>query len=283
MALPRAPQTDEVSCPRRCQPVRGPGRVSHSALPCLLLASFWLVVAGVPDLVAGELVVDLGKSEGVEFVGALRRWDRDGNPRVPVDPKAKINVPVQAIKARRLAGNRWSFRELPKGRYDLVILAGRVRVEGFHYPPVSEFDPPLSPDAKAPEDARAWIVKDIANSRHFENKVVPLYLGGTEKQVRVLVQKVRDRPTSFDAKFGEPVATIRHEIWQYTNRYGGWSKDKTTKVLDRILLARKELQRWTWVWEPKLGGIEVKEKPLKLSYQLPRRFDARSTRGWFSE
>ena len=32
---------------------------------------------------AGELTVDLGKSEGVTFVGAFRRWDADGEPRSP--------------------------------------------------------------------------------------------------------------------------------------------------------------------------------------------------------
>jgi hypothetical protein len=38
-----------------------------------------------------------------------------------------------------------------------------VRIEGFHYPPVLEFDAFLSPEAKAPEAARDWVVKDIAN------------------------------------------------------------------------------------------------------------------------
>jgi hypothetical protein len=233
---------------------------------------------------AGELTVELGKSDGVTLVGALARWDADGGPRSPVNPKAKIDAPEVAASAERRDGNRWVFPNLPPGRYDLVILAGeRVRVEGFHYPPVAEFDPFLPPTAQAPDEARDWVVKDIAESRHYENKVQPLYLAGDDKQVRVLVQLVRDQPTSYDSDFGAPVATVRHEVWQYTYRYGGWVKDRKTKVLDRVLLAQSEFRRWTWAWEPALGGIEVGKRPVKVSYELPTRFDPATARGWFPE
>ena len=141
-----------------------------------------------------------------------------------------------------------------------------------------------SPDARSPVDeTRDWIVGDIAKSRHYENKVSPLFLAGDEKQVRVLVQLVRDRPTSFDADFGAPAATVRHEIWQYSNNYGGWIKERRTKVLDRILMARSELRRWTWVWKPQLGGIEVGKKPVTVLYELPQKFDRRTDSGWFPD
>jgi hypothetical protein len=231
---------------------------------------------------AGEVIVDLGKSRGVTFVGAFARWDADGNPRVPVNPQAKIGAPEVFAKAVHQSGNRWRFTDLAPGRYDLVILAGRVRVEGFHYPPLREFDPFLPADAIAPEEAREWILKDIAQSRHYENKVCPLYLAGDDKQVRVLVQLVRDQPTSYDGEFGQPVATIRHEVWQYTFQYGGWVRDRQAKVLDRMLMARKELHRWTWVWEPKLG-IRVAEKPLLLSYDLAENMDRHKVRGWLPD
>ena len=132
---------------------------------------------------------------------------------------------------------------------------------------------------KAPdEETRDWIVKHIAKSQHYENKVAPLFLAGDEKQVRILVQLVRDKPTSYDGDFGAPVATVRHEVWQYTNNYGGWVKDRRTEVLDRILMARSEFQRWTWVWEPRLGGIEVGTKPVTVSYELPEKFDPQRQR-----
>jgi hypothetical protein len=232
---------------------------------------------------AGELTLDLGRTEGVTFVGALCRWDDDGNPRKPVDPKAVIQAPQVAAKAERRNGNRWVFKKLPPGRYDLVVLTGsRVRVEGFYYPPVTEFDPFLPPDEKAPKEASKWIIKDIAKARHYENKVTPLFLNGTDKQIRILMQLVRDQTTSYDGEHGAPVATVRHEIWQYTYQYGGWVKDKKVKILDRILMANKEFQRWIWVWEPRLGNIQVGKDPVKIVYSLPRSFDPRNARGWFA-
>ena len=189
-----------------------------------------------------------------------------------MDPKAKIAEPRVDARAVRQGSGKWIFRNLPPGRYDLVILgADHLRVEGFRYPPITEFDPFLPPDAGGPEEeTREWIVKHIAGSKHYENKVVPLFLAGDEKQVRILVQLVRDKATSFDADFGAPVATVRHEVWQYTNQYGGWVKDRRTEVLDRILMARSEFHRWTWVWEPRLGGIEVARSPQPSRVSCPR-------------
>lgn len=232
---------------------------------------------------AGELIVDLGKTEGATLVGAIRRWDEDGKARAAVDPKAKIESPRVDARAERGPDGRWIFGNLAEGRYDLVILtADRVRVEGFHYPPINEFDPFLAADAKPPDDeTRDWILKDVAKARHYENKVSPLFLAGDDKQVRLLVQLVRDQPTSFDADFGALAATVRHEIWQYSHNYGGWVKDRRTKVLDRILMARSEFRLWTWVWKSQLGGIEVGKKPVVVSYELPTKFEPGTDLGWF--
>jgi hypothetical protein len=232
---------------------------------------------------AGDLAIGLGKSADVSFVGAVRRWDDDGKPRYPVDPKAKIDAPRVDARALQAGDGRWVFRDLPPGSYDLIVLVrDRVRIEGFRYPPLREFDPFLPADANRPDDeTRDWIVGHIAKSQHYENKVAPLFLAGDEKQVRILLQLVRDKPTSYDTDFGAPVATVRHEIWQYTNNYGGWVKDRRTEVLDRIILAKSEFQRWTWVWERRLGGIEVGTKPLSIEYDLPERFDPQTAKGWF--
>ena len=233
----------------------------------------------------GDLVVELGKSAGVTMVGAIRRWDEQGKTREPVDPKARIDSPRVNARAEPGSNGRWVFHDLAGGRYDLVILAtGRIRVEGFSYPPINEFDPFLAADARSPDDeTREWITSDIAKARHYENKVSPLYLAGSEKQVRILVQLVRDQPTSFDSEFGAPAATVRHEIWQYTNSYGGWVKDRNTRVLDRVLIATSEFRLWTWVWQPRLGGITVGEKPVTLSFELPAKFDPQIDRGWFPD
>ncbi len=258
-------------------------------IPCfssvLMIAAAGIAVSAWSPVRAGDLIVDLGKAVDISMVGAVQRWDEEGKPRFPVDPKAKIVEPRVDARAVRQGSGKWIFRNLPPGRYDLVILgADHLRVEGFRYRPITEFDPFLPPDAGGPEEeTRAWIVKHIAGSKHYENKVVPLFLAGDEKQVRILVQLVRDQATSFDADFGAPVATVRHEVWQYTNQYGGWVKDRRTEVLDRILMARSEFHRWTWVWEPRLGGIEVGAKPATLTCELPAKYDPRNARGWFPD
>jgi len=235
---------------------------------------------------AGELVLKLRNDAGVTFVGAVQRWDADGNPRRPVNPKAKIDRPEVTAEARRRDAHTWVFAKLPPGRYDLVILAkDRVRVEGFHYPPVREFDPLLPPTARGPDDeTRAMILKHIAKGKHYENKVDALFLAGDGKEVRALVQLVRDQPTSYDAEVGFAVATVRHEVWQYSYRYGAWTREKATKILDRVLLPRAEFRRWTWAWEPRLGGIEVRDGAAAVvEYDFPGRFDPNSGRGWFPE
>lgn len=234
-----------------------------SFLPALVAT--WLI-AGAGAAPAAKLTVDLGGRRAVTLVGALRRWDQDGNPRRPVDPRAKIDAPHVDFSATLSGENRWVFRDLPPGKYDLLIMArDRVRMEGWHYAPVLEFDPFFPSDATASDEARRSIADHIKQSRHYENKVVPLYMGGNEKVVRVLVMLIRDKPTSYTPGTG----TIRHEIWQYTWKYGGWQKERRTRVLDRLLMQVGELRRWTWLWDPKLGGIEVGSSPMTIRYELP--------------
>ena len=142
-----------------------------------------------------------------------------------------------------------------------------------------EFDPFFTHAQQPGKAARQFIARHVAQSRLYENKVTPLYFAGDDKSVRVLVQLLRDKPTSFDAQFGEPVATLRHEVWQYTNRYGAWSKEKRTRVFDRVLMAKRELRQWTWVWEPQLGDVQVGRQRLLIEYSLPKLPTKSDTRG----
>jgi hypothetical protein len=218
---------------------------------------------------AATLAVDLDNAQGVTLVGAIGRWDRDGNHRKLPDPKAKIDAPVVDAAAVHQGGGHWVFEDLSAGKYDLVILAdGRRRIEGFQYAPVKEFNPFFPPGASTDDETRRFILDDVKKSAHYENKVEPLYLGGDQKAVRVLVMLIRDKPTSYESDF-PGAATLRHEIWQYTWSYGGWQKEKRTRVLDRTMLHRDELRQWTWLWDPKLGGIEVGGKPVGIRYALP--------------
>lgn len=231
------------------------------------------LLIGVPEDVAqaARLTVELSEAADVTWVGAVNRWDSQGNPRRPVDTKATIDAPAVDAVAKHESEGRWTFADLPAGRYDLVILTSRrLRVEGWTYAPVLEFDPFFPPTATTSEEVRQTILEDIRRSTHYENRVEPLALGGDEKVVRVLVMLLRDKPTSYEHD-SPGAATIRHELWQYTARYGRWTKEKRTRVLDRILLPRDELRQWTWLWDPALGGLEVKDSPQTISYTLPQR------------
>lgn len=216
-----------------------------------------------------DLTVELKNSDNVTLLGVIQRWDQDGNQRRLPDQKAKIDAPAVDAAAEKTGGNQWTFKNLPAGKYDLVFLTNdRVRIEGFQFPPVKEFDPLIPPASAVDKETRDYIIDDIKKSPHYENKVEPLYLAGDDKAVRVLVMLIRDKPTSYEGE-SPGAATIRHEIWQYSWNYGAWQKEKRTKVMDRILMPRKELWTWTWLWDARLGGIEVKDRSLNVKYELP--------------
>jgi hypothetical protein len=230
---------------------------------------------------AVELTVELSNSQNVTLVGAIQRWDPNGNHRNLPDPKAKIDAPAVDASAEKTTGDKWVFKNLPVGKYDLIFLSkDRVRIEGFQYAPVKEFDPFFAQNVMTDDETRQAIVDDIGKSAHYENKVEPLYLGGDKKAVRVLVMLIRDKPTSFE-RDTPGAATIRHELWQYSWNYGAWQKEKRTKVLDRLILHRDELRKWTWLWDLKLGGIEVGSKPVTVKYQLPESPGERKLKGLY--
>lgn len=232
-----------------------------------------------PFASAADLVVELDGGEGVTAVGAFNRWDEDGNARKPLDTKAAIDSPAVDAAAVHQGGGRWVFKNLPAGRYDLVVMGPNFRrIEGWHYPPVLEFDPFFAPDAPVADDARGFIIDDIRKSRHYENKVEPLALGGDEQAVRVLVMLVRDLTTSYT----EGTGTIRFEIWQYTWKYGAWVKEKRTRVLHRILLPVSELKRWNWLWDGRLGGVEVKGENKEIRYNTSPKRVLPKLKGWRS-
>jgi hypothetical protein len=220
---------------------------------------------------AGDVAVKLTNGKGVTLVGAIQRWDEDGNHRKIPDTQAKINAPAVDVRAEDKGNGRWIFKKLPPGIYDLVILADHRRFEGFQYAPIKEFDPFLPPSGVVEEDASDFILDDIKSSQHYENKIEPLYLSGNKKIVRILVMLIRDKPTTYTDV--PNAATIRHELWQYTWNYGGWQKEKRTKVMDRILMPREELRKWTWLWDIKLGGLEVGNTPMHFKYTLPTSSD----------
>lgn len=230
-----------------------------------------LLVLGQHTAEAAKITVNLGNAQGVVSVGAFNRWDMDGNARKMVNPKAKIEAPEVDAFAKKSGEGKWVFDNLPAGTYDLVIMLGsKARIEGFTYPPVLEFDPFFPPTATVEdEESREFVLNDIKNQRHYENKVETLCLGGDDKAIRILVMLIRDKATSYESEM-RGASTMRFEIWQYDWQYGGWAKNKRTKVLHRVILPRDQLRQWHWLWEPKLGGIEVGKSPVVVEYEIPK-------------
>jgi hypothetical protein len=91
---------------------------------------------------------------------------------------------------------------------------------------------------------------------------------------------IRDLPTSYEADF-PGAATMRFEIWQYDWLYGGWAKNKRTKVLHRVILHGDELRKWTWLWDGRLGGIQVDKDPITISYDYNDALQSKKLQGLY--
>jgi hypothetical protein len=229
---------------------------------------------------AAKVTVDLGDAKGVASVSAIHRWTDTGDPVKLVEKDRTISEIDVTASAKSLGHGKWGFADLKPGRYDLLImLESKIRIEGFSYPPILDFDPFIPVDATADEEVVSFIVDDIHKSPHYENKVEPIYMGSdkAKKATRVLVQLLRDKKTSYKVGYG----TMRHEIWQYDSLYGGWQKNKRTKVLNRIIMPVEELRTWHWLWEPKLGDIQVKKEPLTIKYDVPEKPDPAKLKGLY--
>ncbi|MCL2742324.1 MAG: hypothetical protein FWE67_00565 [Planctomycetaceae bacterium] len=269
-------------------------------------ALFLSVFFSASYIFAGGLTVQLKGDHGaVSFVGAIYRWDPDGLPK-QADGSArvakeraeapKIDEPWVDFRAENKGNGKWVIeQQMPAGNYDLIIIKRGVmqRFEGWRYAPVLDFEEFFPPDAKVlcdkevndkkvqvtDEDSLQFVDKQIRQSKHYENKVIPLYFGGSyrkgqirPKQIRVLVMLLRDLQTTLDANS----ATMRFEIWQFEDRSGGYVKQKRTHVLHRIIMPRHELCQWTWLWDPALGNIEIKKNGnTAVEYTIPNTQDTK--------
>ena len=100
----------------------------------LLIAAAGIAVAAWSPVRAGDLIVDLGKAVDISMVGAVQRWDEEGKPRFPVDPKAKIAERRVNARAVRQGSGKWIFRNLPPAAFECGAIVNpdhlRNQVEG---------------------------------------------------------------------------------------------------------------------------------------------------------
>ena len=238
------------------------------------------------------------------FIGAL---DHKGK----INPKAKMDKPETPFVGTIEENGAFRIERLPYGTYDLVLLTKDARrFEGFHLELSRKFeevanvadqyeDEDEDPDAldedeedmEAPEgeskkgakkkgkpgispEMEKLIRKQISKMRTYENKKRAIAMIGNKKRATVLMMLLRDKATTYDGDFGAPVATLRWEIWTWTNWYGGWTKDRDPKLLHRVIMDSRKLRTRAWIWDRALGGVRVKEgeATAPILYTVPKQY-----------
>jgi len=130
---------------------------------------------------------------------------------------------------------------------------------------------PVSPEMTAAD--RKWLTDWVNNLKIFENKKRVLDLEGTSERARVLVEKLRDKPTTLSAK--EPMAIWRVEIFDFRKYYGGWTKEKYHVIVRKNVPIRK-FRTYRWMFEKRLGGMRVAADSVTTvpQYEIPAELDA---------
>ncbi len=235
------------------------------------LATLLFLAVCSPCVNSAEVVIHLDDGGNWDAVGLIQRWDELGFRIGTYKIDGAIDRPPFRVTCVRASSAKWVAANVPPGRYDICLLSvkRRVRIEGFYFAPVLELDEHWYRFRAAPAEVRRAVVQWVRGRRWYENKVTPLFVAGNEGRARVFVQLLRDRPTSADGLLGQPVATLRYELWQFDKRFGVWDQERTTKVLYRLRMPRLELRQWTWLWDPRLGGVSVVEPRTDFRYRVP--------------
>ena len=199
------------------------------------------------------------------------RWDEDGKPRVPVDPKAKIEVPAWMPGPCRPGNGRLGVPQPPAGRYDLIILANDAsawRASAIH--PSTSSTPSFPPMPRGPRRRQETDRQAILPSRSITRT----------RSRRCSWRGTRSRCGSRPAR-PRPADQLRHRfrcsggdgpprglaIHQQLRWLGQGPRDRSSGPDPH---GQERIRLWTWVWEPRLGGIEVGTKPLQSLLRVTR-------------
>jgi len=162
-------------------------------------------------------------------------------------------------------------KNLVPGTYDLILTTKDATIEGVNLA-IDDYlrsEKPLTEKDK--EIISTWITDNFAMGKEFENKGRAIYIQGNGEHVKALVEKLRDR--AFHS--GRNEVTWRAEIWQFDKHYGTWQKrQRGALTLRRLRMKIPDYEKMTWVFDPKLGGIVVKdgEDVKGFVYEIPKQF-----------
>ena len=252
--------------------------ILYPFFPCRVLVL--LLPACLPrPAAAGTLTVDLGKSEGVTFVGRGPALGPPGQSAPARRSQGEDRRPDGRCGSQERRSRPLGVRRLPPGKYDLVILAGpRLRIEGWQYAPVKEFDPFFPPTATTDDETRDFITDDIAKSPHYENKLVAACHGRRQEggpRAGDVDTRQADQLRERQPRGGHHAARDMAVFLELRRLAEGAAHPRAGPHF----APRDELRKWTWLWDPKLGGIEVTSQDATIKYELPSQAGLKKLRG----
>ena len=255
-----------------------------AALACMAPA------AGAAGRIAG-LLTPPGKAlkaGAVERIPATIMKLQDKTHWGKVDPKTgeyeveglapgKYDLVIETAEGRIEGVELKVLGEENEPTYDLNLGTGELRVQRFDEKQLGEADEALTPEECSKRLKRALRIdrledhlKKLMTVAQFTDTNRPLYIHGTPKRAVVLVELART--TAFYAdKGGEVIWRI--ETYPYIWMGDVWHKpNKGLRVLQRLRLDGREFARMGYVYDPALGGIEVKDgQTTRFDFALPEK------------
>lgn len=154
------------------------------------------------------------------------------------------------------------------GQTDVILEMNGDKVEKVVLRPIA---------VQLSEADRDKLVEWVDNVKAFENKRRVLFVRGNDASAKVLVELIRDEPTTLAAR--ESTVFWRVEVWSFRKLHGGWEKTDSD-VIDREKLTERDFRKLNWIFDPRLGGFEVPEKGRATvpEYKVPGKLDAVSGR-----
>ena len=181
----------------------------------------------------------------------------------------------------RIEGVKLHVRgEEKQATYNLNLGTGELQVERFDLSPYieeGEILPPEKRDKLIRTKLRInklldRVTKTLKVARFMDTNR-PLYVHGTRERAAILMEL--SRKTTFYAEKGDQVIW-RVESWPFEWKYTVWHKPrKGLRVWQRLRISAGEFAKMGYVYDPALGGIEVKAgETTTLDVTLPDKLPA---------